>query len=66
MRKRKTDNTTAPVPRQHKRDYHISISSGGKLITTLLVSADCVRNSLKEAYIKESGRQGKEPEYLEA
>ena len=66
MRKRKTDEVNATVPRQHKRDYHISISSGGKVITTLLVSADRVRNSLKEAYIKESGRQGKDPEYLEA
>ncbi|MGN0180395.1 MAG: hypothetical protein ACI4DY_13310 [Monoglobaceae bacterium] len=64
MKKQKTDNTSAPVQSQRKRDYHITVAAGGKVITTLLVSADCVRNSLKEAYIEESGRQGKDPENL--
>lgn len=47
-----------------KRDYHVAISLDGKTVATVTVTAEGVRDALKQAYEKVSGWQGVAPEEL--
>ena len=48
-----------------RREYHVTVSDGrGNVFTTVLVSAEGVRDALKKAYEKVSGWQRTEPEEL--
>lgn len=48
-----------------RRDYHITVSLGGKTVSTVQVRAEGVRDALKKAYEKVSGWQKTEVEVLD-
>lgn len=48
-----------------KRDFHITIASNGKVVQTVAVSAESVREALKGAYSKICGWQAIDPEDLD-
>lgn len=48
-----------------KRVYHIAVTEGGKTHATVTVTAEGVRDALKQAYQKVSGWQGVAPDDLD-